>query len=155
MPALSGLQTLLAGLAYVYAGVSLLHSPASFLQKLAPLTILIEDHLDVKPYVAVDEGLAGVGVGLVFIGYFFVMAVYTNDAKFKHNSVSGRLLAAFASYYACTQTPYGSSLVALLGLFNLASGALLGLSIGFGDGNVVDLELKKRVEARRRAEGKK
>lgn len=35
---------------------------------------------------------------------------------------------------------------------SLSSGLLFGVTVGWGDGNAVDLEIKARVEARRRAD---
>ncbi|BGP36285.1 hypothetical protein JCM10449v2_000183 [Rhodotorula kratochvilovae] len=83
------------------------------------------------------------------------MAVYTLDRKAQMNSTSQRLFLAMGSYALCTQTAHGSSLIALFGIANLVSGVLMGFSVGWGDGNAVDLELKQRVEARRRAEAAK
>ncbi|BGP21278.1 hypothetical protein Rt10032_c19g6256 [Rhodotorula toruloides] len=65
---------------------------------------------------------------------------------------SGRLALALLSFWVCKNTPHGTSLVALFGGVNLVAGLLMGLSVGFGDGNAVDLELKARAMARRREE---
>ncbi|GAA6041626.1 hypothetical protein JCM8097_007774 [Rhodosporidiobolus ruineniae] len=154
MPAFAGLQTLLTGLAYAYAGVSLLRDPASFVAQVAPLTSLIEALTELKPYKGDEAGLAFVGLLLILLGYYFVFAVYTLDEKFKRNSVSGRILAALVSAYLCFQTPFGSSLVALFGLFNLVTGLAMGLSVGWGDGNAVDIEMRARWEQRRAADAK-
>lgn len=67
------------------------------------------------------------------------------------SAASGRLILAAGAYWLCQQTPHGSSLMALFGIINLVSGLAMGLSVGFGDGNAVDLEIKERIEARKRA----
>lgn len=67
------------------------------------------------------------------------------------SAASGRLILAAGTYWLCQQTPHGSSLLALFGIINLVSGLAMGLSVGFGDGNAVDLEIKERIEARKRA----
>ncbi|GAA5917938.1 hypothetical protein JCM6882_004132 [Rhodosporidiobolus microsporus] len=151
MPAFSGLQLLAVGLTYAWTGVSLLTNPTAFLLRLSPLTALVEQQTGLKAYQGGDEGLALAGIALVLLAYYHVMAVYTLDEKFKRNSVSGRLFATLASYYACYSTPHGSSLIALFGIFNLVTGLVLGLSVGFGDGNAVDLELRQRWEERQKA----
>lgn len=51
--------------------------------------------------------------------------------------------------YICKNTPHGNSLIALFAAFNLATGLALGLLIGFGDGNVVDLEAAEAERLRR------
>lgn len=75
----------------------------------------------------------------------------TGPLTSRRPSASGRLIFAALAYFVCFQTPHGSALVALAGAINLVSGLAMGLSLGFGDGNAVDLEIKQRVEARRRA----
>ncbi|GAA5936647.1 hypothetical protein JCM10213_000016 [Rhodosporidiobolus nylandii] len=156
MPAFSGLQTLLAGVVYGYSGLALLFWPAQFLERTRPLTEALERRTELKLFEGGSDGTALAGVVLSVLGYSYVMTVYTLDEKAKRNSTSARILTALLCYYACTSTPHGSSLVALFGLFNLVSGLLMGLSVGWGDGNAVDLELKQRVEARRvrEAQGK-
>lgn len=114
------------------------------------------------------------GIGLLSMSYFYFMGVYTGDEKFKRNSsespslftdsnvslkfassAPGRFILAFLSYYICTSQPqHASSLLALFGLYNLASGFMMGISVGFGDGNEVDLEREERkkrfLEARKK-----
>lgn len=65
-------------------------------------------------------------------------------------TASGRLILAVLCYWLCVQTPNGSSLVALFGLVNLVTGVAMGFSVGWGDGNAVDLEIKERLAVRRR-----
>ncbi|GAA5827107.1 hypothetical protein JCM11251_001120 [Rhodosporidiobolus azoricus] len=158
MPAFSGLQLLLVGAAYAYSGVSLIRDPALCLLRLSPYTKIVESMSGLKAYRGGEESLAFAGVALVLLAYYHIMAVYTLDEKFKRNSVSGRILVAIACYYTCNSTNHGSSLVAVFGLFNLVTGVLLGVSVGFGDGNAVDLELRARWEERQKkanAGGKK
>ncbi|GAA5882217.1 hypothetical protein JCM3774_000966 [Rhodotorula dairenensis] len=156
MPAFAGLQTLLYGLGCMYSGFRLCSTPARFLDQLSPALTWIEQQ-SVARGVPLARGdmsagpLALAGLGLLALGYMYMMAVYTLDEKFKRNSTSGRLILATLCYWVCVQTPNGSSLVALFGLVNLVSGLAMGFSVGWGDGNAVDLEIKERLEARRRA----
>lgn len=59
---------------------------------------------------------------------------------------------AFAGYYLITKTPHGNSLLALWSLFNLGSGLLMGMTVGFGDGNAVDIEIAEAKAAAERAQ---
>ncbi|BGO99053.1 hypothetical protein NBRC10513v2_000154 [Rhodotorula toruloides] len=152
MPAFSGLQMLLYGAGCVYAGYKLCTSPAAFIAQLSPATRLIEEQTSLKAHKGGDDALALVGLLLLGLGYLYLWAVYTKDEKMKRNSTSGRLALALLSFWVCKNTPHGTSLVALFGGANLVAGVLMGLSVGFGDGNAVDLELKARAAARRRAD---
>lgn len=80
------------------------------------------------------------------------MAKMTWQAK--RNSISTRFIYAFTCYYTVSKTSHGSSLIALFGLFNIVSAFLLGLTVGFGDGNAVDLEIAE-VEAKKQAKALK
>ncbi|GAA5966083.1 hypothetical protein JCM8115_004927 [Rhodotorula mucilaginosa] len=156
MPAFAGLQTLLYGLACMYSGYRLCSTPAQFLQQLSPALSWIEKQSAQRgvQLARSDMGagpLGFAGIALLALGYFYMMAVYTLDEKFKRNTTSGRLILAVLCYWLCVQTPNGSSLVALFGLVNLVTGVAMGFSVGWGDGNAVDLEIKARLEARRRA----
>ncbi|GAA5878922.1 hypothetical protein JCM1840_000841 [Sporobolomyces johnsonii] len=151
MPYLSNLQLLIAGGILGYSGISLFTSPSIFLARIAPLTRLIERHTGLAAYEGGDEGLALAGLALMLLGYLHLMACYTRDEKMKRNSTPGRLIAAATAWYTCTQTPHGSSLVALFGILNLVGGLLMGFSVGFGDGNEVDLEAERE---RKRAKAK-
>ncbi|GAA5981075.1 hypothetical protein JCM10908_003975 [Rhodotorula pacifica] len=156
MPAFAGLQALVYGLGCMYSGFRLCSTPTQFLQQLSPFTSWIEKQSAQRgvQLARSDLGagpLAFAGLALFAIGWQYMMAVYTLDEKFKRNSTSGRLILAVLSYWICVQTPNGSSLVALFGLVNLVSGLAMGFSVGWGDGNAVDLEIKERIEARRRA----
>ncbi|GAA5849195.1 hypothetical protein JCM9279_005821 [Rhodotorula babjevae] len=156
MPAFAGLQTLVYGALCIYAGLRLCTAPAALLDQLAPVTRLLEDKAGLKPHGAGDEAsLALAGLALAALGYSYLMSVYTLDRKAQMNGTSQRLFLALGSYVLCKQTEHGSSLIALFGLVNLASGLLMGFSVGWGDGNAVDLEIKARVETRRRAEAAK
>lgn len=74
--------------------------------------------------------------------------------------VPGRFILAFASYYlatiggskpSATASPIVTiALLKLFAIFNLASGLLMGLSIGFQDGNQVDLDETERARRRDR-----
>ncbi|KAK4331976.1 hypothetical protein RTBOTA2_000140 [Rhodotorula toruloides] len=166
MPAFSGLQMLLygAGCARYFRttrnalltcsspGYKLCTSPAAFIAQLSPATRLIEEQTSLKAHKGGDDALALVGLLLLGLGYLYLWAVYTKDEKMKRNSTSGRLALALLSFWVCKNTPHGTSLVALFGGANLVAGVLMGLSVGFGDGNAVDLELKARAAARRRAD---
>ncbi|BGP28422.1 hypothetical protein JCM10296v2_000154 [Rhodotorula toruloides] len=152
MPAFSGLQMLLYGAGCVYSGYSLCTSPSAFIAQLSPATRLIEEQTALKAHKGGDDALALAGLLLLGMGYLYFWAVYTKDEKMKRNSTSGRLALALLSFWVCKNTPHGTSLVALFGGVNLVAGILMGLSVGFGDGNAVDLELKARAAARRRAD---
>ncbi|TNY23802.1 hypothetical protein DMC30DRAFT_413919 [Rhodotorula diobovata] len=153
MPAFAGLQTLAYGAFCIYAGVRLCTSPDVLLVQVAPLTRLLEDKAGLQPHGAGDRAsLALAGLALFALGYSSLMAVYTLDKKAQMNATSQRLFLAIGSYFLCQQTPHGSSLIALFGLVSLSSGLLFGVTVGWGDGNAVDLEIKARVEARRRAD---
>ncbi|GAA6046533.1 hypothetical protein JCM3770_006196 [Rhodotorula araucariae] len=151
MPALAGLQSLVYGGACLYAGIRLCTTPATLLVQVAPLTRLLEEKAGLQPHTGDDSSLALAGLALFALGYSYLMSVYTLDRKAQMNSTSQRLFLALGSYALCTQTTRGSSLIALFGIISLVTGVLMGLSVGWGDGNAVDLELKQRVEARRRA----
>lgn len=103
------------------------------------------------------------------------MAAYTLDEKFKRNSskilfpsrilslahtlsraAPGRVIFSVAGFHICQRTPHGNSLVALLSIFHLVTGVLMGLTVGWGDGNAVDLEIaEEKARADKRAEKSK
>ncbi|GAA5975054.1 hypothetical protein JCM11641_000012 [Rhodosporidiobolus odoratus] len=158
MPAFSGLQLLLYGLVLSYSGISLVLSPESFLLRFGPVVKLMKRYTGLRGAATAHEGgedgWVGMGVVLSVLGYYCIMAVYTLDEKFKRNSVSARLFTGILCYYACTSPSspsQGSSYIALFGLFNAFTGLVMGLSVGFGDGNAVDIELKQRAQARNKA----
>ncbi|GAA6064536.1 hypothetical protein JCM10212_005640 [Sporobolomyces blumeae] len=158
MPYLAGLQQIVTTAILAYSGYALATSPRHFLELVAPLTRAIERRTDLAPYAGGDDALALFGVALSLLASLFAMSIYTNDEKFKRNTTPVRCIIGFASYYLCTSpthTARSSSLLALFGLFNLLTGVVLGLSIGFEDGNQVDLDDKERKRtalARIRAE---
>ncbi|GAA5835027.1 hypothetical protein JCM3766R1_002075 [Sporobolomyces carnicolor] len=163
MPYFSNLQQLLTGLVLSYSGYRLALHPDGFISSLAPLARLVE------PRWASVQGALGQevrhegelsGVCLLAVGYFYLWSMYTQDEKFKRNSVPGRFILAFASYYlatiggskpSATASPIVTiALLKLFAIFNLASGLLMGLSIGFQDGNQVDLDETERARRRDR-----
>ncbi|GAA6007571.1 uncharacterized protein JCM10292_003929 [Rhodotorula paludigena] len=152
MPAFSGLQALLYGVACIYTGWRLCSAPLEFLAEIGPATRRIEQRTGLKSHGGDEASLALAGLLLGGLGYFYLWAVYTLDEKHKRNSTSQRIFLGMASWLICTQTSHGSSLIALFGIINVVTGLLMGLSVGFGDGNAVDLELKARIEARRRGQ---
>ncbi|GAA5829501.1 hypothetical protein JCM5353_001274 [Sporobolomyces roseus] len=155
MPYLSNLQQLITAAVFGYSGYGLIFSPARTLAQLSPFFNLIEQHTSLKRYNGSQDGLMFFGIGLLSMSYFYLMGVYTGDEKFKRNSTPGRFILAFLSYYICTsQSQHASSLLALFGLYTLTSGLMMGISVGFGDGNEVDLEREERkkrfLEARKK-----
>ncbi|GAA5958150.1 hypothetical protein JCM21900_002925 [Sporobolomyces salmonicolor] len=150
MPYLSNLQLLIAGGIFAYSGISLSSNPSTFLARIAPLTSLIERLTGLAAYKGGDEGLALAGLALMLLGYLHLMACYTHDEKMKRNSTPGRIIAATASFYICAQTSQGSSLIALFGIFNFVGGMLMGFSVGFEDGNQVDIEANEAEREKKR-----
>ncbi|GAA6011792.1 hypothetical protein JCM11491_000752 [Sporobolomyces phaffii] len=161
MPYFSNLQLLLTGVALTYCGYSFAFEPSVALGRLERLLVLFgaaEFELPLSRYSDANGLLAGWGVGLLAQGYFYLMSVYTNDEKFKRNSVPGRFILAFLCHYLASSrftsstTSITASLLRLFGVFNLSTGAIMGLSIGFQDGNQVDIDeemARKRRETAR------
>ncbi|SCV68501.1 BQ2448_622 [Microbotryum intermedium] len=163
-------QLAVAGLAHVISGVALLRDPGAFLQAVQPLITLIEDQTKLRSYSGNDQALVLVGVLSFAIGAQYLLSVYTMDEKAKRNSTRGhrltkpsqtsaspapgRLLFAATCFYVCKKTPDGSSLLALFGIFSFISGLLMGFTVGFGDGNAVDLEEQAKAEEARNREAR-
>ncbi|KDE09799.1 hypothetical protein MVLG_00198 [Microbotryum lychnidis-dioicae p1A1 Lamole] len=143
---LSDVQLGVAGLAHVIAGVALLREPTAFLRVVQPVLTLIEKETQLRPYSGNNQALALVGVLSFAIGAQYILSVYTLDEKAKRNSTPGRLLFAATCFYVSKKTPHGSSLLALFGIFSFFSGLFMGFTVGFGDGNAVDLEEQARLE---------
>ncbi|GAA5996809.1 hypothetical protein JCM5350_007111 [Sporobolomyces pararoseus] len=158
MPYFSNLQQLLTGLTLTYAGYGLAFQPHKLLIQLVPLCRLVgigspslSTSNEPQPFELLAT-LALVGVSLLALGYFYLMSIYTQDEKFKRNSVPGRFILAFVSYYITTLESTSSTssrslstcLLQLFASFNLFTGTLMGLSIGFEDGNQVDIDERKK-----------
>ncbi|GAA5899330.1 uncharacterized protein JCM6883_005184 [Sporobolomyces salmoneus] len=155
MPYFSNLQQLLTGLMLSYSGYGLAFQPHQFRLRLAPFLRLFTE-TDI-PAVHLESSTAFTslaGVSLLSLGYFYLWSIYTQDEKFKRNSVPGRFIIAFLSYYLATiendsTSSLSSALLNLFAIFNLATGFSMGLSIGFQDGNQVDID---EAEKRRQKE---
>ncbi|GAA5966742.1 hypothetical protein JCM3765_000931 [Sporobolomyces pararoseus] len=162
MPYFSNLQQLLTGLALSYAGHGLVFRPLELLRELQSLCQLVGiGYPSISTSNEQVSTLALVGVSLLALGYFYLMSIYTQDEKFKRNSVPGRFILAFVSYYITTLEPPSPSssstsspslstcLLQAFAIFNLFTGLLMGLSIGFQDGNQVDIDERKKQKALR------
>ncbi|GAA5923451.1 uncharacterized protein JCM15063_003650 [Sporobolomyces koalae] len=158
MPYLSNLQQLLTALALTYSGYGLVFSPNSFISTTGPLLHfasrlagLDDPHFSQPESPVGTSTMTAFGIGLLSISFFYVMSIYTKDDKFKRNSVPGRILLASLSYYLLNTREFDAQFASLLATFagfNLGTGILMGLSIGFQDGNQVDIDEKRARKTR-------